>query len=229
MKLETAVMQRFMDILENREELVNPLLNRHQVYRDMVYHRFYETLTNIYPILTEQLGDELEELIIEFQKYGARSYLLSDMAFEFGEFLKSHKGSELPYLGDLLWLEYGELLLLKKEHPKECSTFSWEFEYILSDSFLFRELRYPVYRGDFESEGSYPLMLFYDYEQKGVYFEEITPFAYKLLELLQNHSVKESIAAAADSFNVDTEALRDPVAQLMQSWCDKGVIKQLKE
>lgn len=224
MKLESAVMQRFMDIIQSQEELVNPLLNRHQVYRDMVYHRFFETLTNIYPILTEQLGDELEDLIVEFQKYGARSYLLSDMAFEFGEFLKSLKGQELPYLEDLLWLEYGELLLLKKEHRKECSAFSWESEYTLSDSFLFRELHYPVYRGDFESEGVYPLLLFYDCVQNGVYFEEITPFAYKMLELLQDNSIEESIAAVAEFFNVDLEALRDPVAQLMQSWCDKKIL-----
>ena len=120
-------MEQFIGILTSDEPIENPLRDRNQVYRDMVYHRFFETITNIYPILTAQMGNQLTLVIREFQREGAESPLIVEMAYEFGEFLKHHPiYNEIPYLDDLLWLEWSEMELLLEQFSDEEIAFDWE-------------------------------------------------------------------------------------------------------
>lgn len=225
MKVETAVMERFMEIIQGDEPLINPLRNRYQVYRDMVYHRFFETITNIYPILSRQLGERLPEVIREFQQRGAASVLIREMAYEFGEFLRNHPiHEELPYLEDVLWLEWGEMALLLEIFEGDNALFEWNGRYKLSSSVRLRQLRYPIYRGDFESAGAYPLLLNYDFNEDRVYFEEITPLGYDLLILLENKGMEEALNEIALRYRVDQEDLKEPLEQLLKQWCDKKIL-----
>lgn len=225
MKVETAVMERFMEIIQGDEPLINPLRNRYQVYRDMVYHRFFETITNIYPILSRQLGERLQEVIREFQQRGAASVLIREMAYEFGEFLRNHPiHEELPYLEDVLWLEWGEMALLLENFEGDNALFEWNGRYKLSSSVRLRQLRYPIYRGDFESAGAYPLLLYYDFNENRVYFEEITPLGYDLLIFLENKGMEEALNEIALRYRVDQEDLKEPLEQLLKQWCDKKIL-----
>lgn len=225
MKIETLIMQRFVEIIESDEALFNPLMNRHQVYRDMVYHRFSETISNTYPILSERLGERLHGLIREFQRSGAKSVLMSDMASEFGDFLKNHPiHREFPYLEDLLWFEYSEMELLLEQFKEEEAAFSWSGHYRLSSSSRVKQLSYPLHRGDFEDSGIYPLLLYYDFEESRVYFEEITPFAYTVLTMFRVHAPNEVLEALSRSYEVDQDDLLEPLEQLLNQWCNKKII-----
>ena len=91
MKTETAVMERLVQIIQNNEELSNPLHNRLQVYRDMVHFRFVETIENIYPILSSLLGEQMmHDLIREFIASGPKNPFITKMADEFGNFIRHH-------------------------------------------------------------------------------------------------------------------------------------------
>ena len=226
MQLEQSKMEQFIGILTSDEPIINPLRDRNQVYRDMVYHRFFETITNIYPILTAQMGNQLTPLIREFQREGARSALIVEMAYEFGEFLKHHPiYNEMPYLNDLLWLEWSEMELLLEQFSDEEIAFDWEKKYTLSSSARFRRLDTPLYRGDFESLGEYPLLLHYDFEEKRVYFEEITPFAYELLKILPTYTPTEALEELARRYEVDQNDLKEPLEQLLNQWCEKKILQ----
>lgn len=225
MKTETTIMERFIRIIESDEPLINPLHNRYQVYRDMVYHRFYETITNIYPILSHTLGEQLPILIREFQNRGATSILMSDMAYEFGEFLKNHSlHKTLPYLEDVLWLEWTEMELLMGQFESSEVSFTWNGTYTLSYSACLRQLRYPIYRRDFESFGLYPLLLYYDFQEERVYFEEITPLGYDLLILLENQDMKEALSEISRSYGIDQMDLQEPIEHLLKQWCEKKIL-----
>lgn len=225
MKVETLIMERFVEIIESDEKLVNPLMNRYQVYRDMVYHRFSETITNIYPILCERLGERLRPLIREFQRSGAMSVLMSDMVREFWDFLKNHPiNAKLDYLNDLLWFEYTEMELLLEKFSDSDATFEWNKRYQLSSSARMRRLSYPLYRGDFETFGEFPLLLYYDFREHRVYFEEITLFAYTLLEMLPIHTPIEALEKLSIRYKVDQNDLKEMLERLFNQWCNKKII-----
>ncbi len=228
MSIEETIMGRFVELIHSDEPLTNPLFNRHQVYRDMVYHRFSETIMNIYPILADKLQDRLPKLIREFQQRGAESVLMSDMAYEFGEFLKKHRiKEELHYLEDLLWLEWSEAELAMNSVEEVKISFDWAKSYRLSPSAYARALKYPVYRGDFETLGEFPLVLYYHFEDERVYFEEITSFAYDLLELFEQSDLHTALEEIARRYEVAVEDIKEPIEELLVKWCEKSILVAL--
>lgn len=226
MKTETAVMQRFVQIIQNNEELSNPLKNRLQVYRDMVQYRFVETLENIYPILSAKLGTELmHELIREFIASGAKNPFIAKMAEEFGNFLRHHpKLKATHYLEDLLWLEYGELLLLSKDFNDIQAQLEWNQKYKLSSSSLVRNISYSVHTGELDSPCVSSLLLYYLFDEDRVYFEEITPFAQQLITKLESQTLEQALNSLADMYDLDIEILRESVEELLQRWCARRIL-----
>lgn len=226
MKTETAVMERLVHIIQNNEALSNPLHNRLQVYRDMVQYRFVETIENIYPILTSVLGNALMyELIREFIASGAKNPFIVKMAEEFGNFLRHHpKLKSFLYLEDLLWLEYGELDLLSKDFNDIQARLEWNQHYRLSSSSLVRNLSYRVHAGEFESPCVTSLLLYYHFDEKRVYFEEITPFAQQLIEKLENLTLERALSVLAEMYELEVETLRESVEELVIKWCHQRVL-----
>jgi len=226
MQLETQIMERFVEIIQSDEALINPLFNRHQVYRDMVFHRFFETLKNIYPILYKQLGEEeFRSVVKEFVAHGTASVLLSGMAQEFGVFLQKHqKYTKMAYLQDLVWLEWSEAELLMQTYNDKKSSFDWKSSYKLCDSVRLRVLHYRVYAGDFTTKGLFALLLYYDFETQSVFFQEITPFAYTFATLLQTTPLQEAIVLIASEYKLDQDDLKKPLRALLQEWSKKMII-----
>lgn len=228
MKTETAVMERFVQIIQNNEPISNPLHNRLQVYRDMVHFRFLETIGNIYPILSSHLGDQMmHDLIREFMASGAISPFVSKMPEEFGNFLRHHKKlKKTPFLEDLLWLEYGEFDLLNKKFYDTKAVLKWDANYCLSSSCMLRSLSYRVHAGEFESPCISSLLLYYHFDEKRVYFEEITPFANQLIEKLENLTLASAVVALAEIYQLDVNVLRESVGILVEKWCNQRVLIQ---
>ncbi len=231
MKTETAVMKRFVQIIQNDEALSNPFRNRLQVYRDMVHFRFVETIENIYPILCKKLGPQLvHELIREFIAKGAKNPFIVKMSQEFGDFLRHNpKTKGYGFLEDLLWFEYSELDLLNRDFNEVKAGFDWNTHYILSSSSLIRNLSYKVYTGEFESPCIASLILYYNFDEKRVYFEEITPFAQQLIEQLQSMTLEGAVSVLAQMYELDTKVLRESVETLVKKWCNQRILIKLTE
>lgn len=231
MKTETAVMERLVQIIQNDEELSNPLHNRLQVYRDMVHFRFVETIENIYPILTSVLGNALvHDLIREFITIGAKTPFIVKMAEEFGTFLRHHPTLKSTlFLEDLLWLEYGELVLLNRDFKDIQARLDWNQQYRLSSSSLVRSVSYRVHTGEFESPSASSLLLYYHFDEKRVYFEEITPFARQLIELFEKMTLEASVMVLAQKYELDAKRLRESVEQLVIKWCNQRVLIKFTE
>lgn len=226
MQLETQIMERFVQIIQSDDPLINPLLNRHGVYRDMVFHRFFETLKNIYPLLTKQVGEaEFRAIVQEFIAHGANAVLLSDMPKEFGIFLQNHGTfSKRAYLQDLLWFEWSEAELLLKAYDATKSSFSWKNDYRLSDSTRLRALGYPIYKGDYSTKGVFPLLLYYNFQSHSVFFEEITPFAYELATLLQTTHLQKAIGLLGLKYGLNEYELKKVVTLLLEEWSEKMIL-----
>lgn len=231
MKTETAVMERFIQIIQNNEEISNPLHNGLQVYRDMVHFRFLETIENIYPILTSLVEPQIMHgLIREFIASGAKNPFIGKMAEEFGDFLRHHpKLKSTLFLDDLLWLEYGELDLLSRDFNDAQARLQWNQQYELSSSSLIRNLSYRVHTAEFESPCISSLLLYYHFDEKRVYFEEITPFAQQLIELLERMTLERSVMVLAEMYELDVEILRENIEQLVTKWCNQRVLIKSSE
>ena len=231
MKTETAVMERLVQIIQNNEELSNPLHNRLQVYRDMVHFRFVETIEAIYPILSSLLGPKvMHDLIREFIASGPKNPFITNMADEFGNFIRHHsKLKGYLYLEDLLWLEYSELDLLNKKFHDTQSSLNWNEHYHLSSSAMVRSLSYRVHAGEFESPCVSSLLLYYHFDEKRVYFEEITPFAQQLIEKLESLTLEQSLIALAEMYELDVEILRESVEKLINKLCNQRVLIKSKK
>lgn len=231
MKTEIAVMERLVQIIQNNEELSNPLHNRLQVYRDMVHFRFVETIESIYPILTSVFGNAMmHNFIREFIAIGAKTPFIVKMAEEFGNFLRHHpKLKSTLFLEDLLWLEYGELDLLSRDFKDTQAQLDWKKRYRLSSSSLVRNVSYRVHTGEFESSCASSLLLYYHFDEKRVYIEEITPFAQQLIERLDKGTLEQALSALAAMYELEVEALRENVEKLLQKWCARQILIYLLE
>ena len=231
MKTETAVMERFVQIIQNNEQISNPLYNRLQVYRDMVHYRFVETIKNIYPILSARLGSAMmHDLIREFIASGAKNPVIAMMAEEFAEFLRQHKKLKSTlFLEDLLWFEYGELYLLSKNFHDTKATMKWDEHYRLSSSSMVRSLDYRVHTGEFESSCDSSLLLYYHFDEERVYFEEITPFAQQLIKKLGSMTLQRALIDLAQMYELDVETLRESIGILVEKWCNQRVLTQSTE
>lgn len=231
MKTETAVMERFVQIIQNNEKLSSPLLNRLQVYRDMVHFRFAEMIENIYPILSSLLGAKMmHDLIREFIASGVKNPFIAKMAEEFGDFIRHHsKLKSTLFLEDLLWLEYGEFDLLSKKFHDTQATLMWDERYRLSSSSMLRSLSYRVHSGEFESPCVSSLLLYYHFDEERVYFEEITPFAQQFIEKLESLTLEQALIALSQMYELDVETLRQSVGILVEKWCNQRVLIQYTE
>jgi hypothetical protein len=197
----------------------------------MVHFRFVETIKNVYPILTSVLGDDLmHEFIREFIGLGANSPFIAMMPEEFGEFMRRHKKLKSTlFLEDLLWFEYGELDLLSKKFHDTQASLAWDEHYHLSSSCMVRSLGYRVHAGEFESPAISSLLLYYHFDEKRVYFEEITPFAQQLIEQLETLTLDSAVGVLAEMYALDSEVLRESVEKLIQKWCDQRVLTHYKD
>ena len=58
LELEIKIVKRFIDLIGNKDKIVNPLFNRVQVYQDMVYFHFYETISNLLPLFCKTISQK---------------------------------------------------------------------------------------------------------------------------------------------------------------------------
>lgn len=189
--------QYIVDIAFNKKEI--PANNKGlQAYRFLVEYRFFEVLSNAFPIFYSMVDQKrFEQAVIAFMQSGAKSNEMWRVPDEFRLFVKEQEFFQqtMPFVHDLLWFEWIEVALMMGTYgPKEQSIFSWDKEYTLSKSAVLKVLDYPVYeQKNFENRGEYHLLAYYDFDAKQVYFREIGPPLYLFLSALETKGIQGAL------------------------------------
>lgn len=226
--LEFEIQNRFIEHITGRREIKNPKANRIETYRELVNFRFQEIINNAFPIFQEQVGKErMKELIKGFIAHKPESPYIWQAPLEFIRFIKNHKmAPDLPWAEDLLWYEWTEVdIFMRCPAPdKRQMQFDWKKPWRLSKSAQMRRLKYRVYLNDFEEPGEYPLILYYNYPEEEVHFQEITPFLYDFFHSTRKTAL-ESLHETCNTHKIIPGDLEKLLYDVMQNYIDKKILE----
>ena len=172
------------------------------IQRSLVRHRFQEVLSHAFPLWYARVDKEaFESSLYAFMQHGAQSPLIWKTPDAYRKFVHQERlFREMPCSDDLLWFEWIEVALIMGNYqPYVSSDFSYDKEYKVSRSCALRCLHYNVFEKDtMEKEGEYPLLAYYDFEDDGVYFREISEVLMLFLEHLRYQSMADALDAVAE-------------------------------
>ncbi len=198
------------------------------LYKELVYYRFYEVLSNANPIFSSLLSEKkLKKLIVEFMHHGAKTDLIWQLPNEFRTFIKKEKKLEksMPYIHDLLWFEWIEIKLFMQDYSAfSFSKLNFKNEYKLSKSARIKKLSYKVYERDFENSGEYFVLAYYDMNVQEVRYREISEFMYVFIKNLKNNSLIEVIRKMSKRYSLEHKEIKNILKEPLQELCELGVI-----
>ena len=214
--LERDVQERFISFISGQVEIPQPDKNPLRIYKELVHYRFDEVIRNAMPDFCEILGEErLDRLIFEFIQSKPETPYVWQVPSAFMTFLlNSHAVDDISYASDLMWFESIEIELLMGQYEKpEPQVFSWERDYKPSSSVRIKVLNHTVNQDKFDFVEAHPLVMYYNFEEYGVFYQEVTPFMYKFLSYLKNLSPQEALESICADFEIEE---KDEVKELLQ-------------
>lgn len=202
-----------------------------KAYKFLVFYRFFEVLSNAYPIFFSMVDiKRFEKIVYKFMQSGATSNVMWKVPNEFRKFVKKQKHfREFKYIDDLLWFEWIEVKLLMKSKKSEIkSTFHWKQKYALNSSAVIRKLKYKVFEaGSYDQRDEYFLLAYYDFDEKKVYYREISKVLYLFLEKLHTCGLKKAIKSIAELTGEDTKAVKDFFQNTLEELHTLRVLKEI--
>lgn len=201
-----------------------------QIYKDLVYERFYEVLSNANPIFLSIVGEvKFGKILRKFIASGyAKSKLIWQLSKEFKNFIKDKKIlKKLPFIDDLLWLEFSEIKLFMKDCKNlKTSKFAWENRYKISKKALIKSLKYRVCTKEFEKKEKNFILAYYDESQKMVIYREISNFLYDFLKLNAKFSAKNSFKKLAKKYEI-SKNLKEELENSLQNLCELKILEKI--
>jgi len=202
-----------------------------KVYKSLVLHRFYEVLSNGFPIFYNEIDEkEFEKVVYKFMQYGAKSTVMWKMPNEFRRFIKKSKIlKDIPYINDLLWFEWIEVELMMKNYKlQKLSKFSFKNEYKLSKSSVLKKLKYKVFeKGSYNSKGEYYLLAYYDFNDFQVYYREISLPLYLFLKEINKNGLQGAIKLIATMSDEKKKAVKTLFQEPLEELVNLNVIERI--
>lgn len=202
-----------------------------KIYKSLVLHRFYEVLSNGYPLFFEQVSEErFEKLVYEFMQYGAKSTVMWKMPNEFRKFVKKSKVlKDIPYINDLLWFEWIEVELMMNNYKLQKSKkFSFNNEYKLNKNSILKKLKYKVFEdGSYDKEGEYYLLAYYDFNEYQVFYREISLPMYLFLKELNKNGLQKAIKLIADMSDEKKKAVKEFFSEPLDELVGLNILKRI--
>lgn len=227
--------------LEEQTKLVNIVFGKSElpeghkgfkVYKALVLHRFYELLSNAFPLWYEEVDkNEFKKAVYKFMCHGAKSDVMWKTPNEFRKFIsESNLFKNTAYLNDLLWFEWIEVkLIMKSQHIHESKEFSYRSDYILSSSCAIKKLKYKVFeRGNFGHSGQFYIMAYYDFSDYEVYYREISELMFVLLKEAKKTTMKKAIEKVAQLSGNDSKDVREFFKDSLKELLDLNIIERIK-
>ncbi len=201
---------------------------RIKVYQELVFHRFFEVITNANPILNSLIGEKkFEKVIAKFIKDGAKTDLIWQLPNEFRKYVKNNRTifKDMPYIDDLLWFEWIEIELFMKDYSSfKKNKFDMKNSYKLSYGAKLKKLSYKVYEKEFKTKDKYTLLAYYDQNLKEVIYREISPFMYDFLKLIGKMSIKDAIKDTSKKYELEAKDLKEILVEPLKELCSLGVL-----
>ena len=201
--------------------------HRLQAYQELVFHRFYEVISNCFPIMMEHVGSKIvRPLVVRFMQQKPKTLFIWQSPNEFRRFVKEEDELQaFPFIHDLLWFEWIEVELFMKEYGSlHVSTFSWEDEYRLGNNAVIKSLSYKVFEREFKTPGEYWVLGYYDIASGDVYFRELNEVLYLFLETQERVGTKAALQTIAALAEADEESVKAVLEEALVTLCANHVI-----
>lgn len=202
-----------------------------KIYKSLVLHRFFEVLSNGYPIFFQKISEKrFEKIVYEFMRYGAKSTVMWKMPDEFRKFIKKSKVlKDIPYINDLLWFEWIEVELMMKNYKLQKSKkFSFKNEYKLNKNSILKKLKYKVFEdGSYDKKGEYYLLAYYDFNDYQVYYREISELMYLFLKELDKNGLKKAIKSIADMSDEKKKSVKEFFKEPLDELVSLNILKRI--
>ena len=227
--LERAVQERFVGFISGKIEIPQTSTNPIRIYKELVHYRFDEVIRNAMPDFSEVLGEErLNKLIFDFIQSKPQTPYVWQVPSLFRNYLLDfHHVDDIPYASDLMWFESIEIELLMGQYVKprvEC--FNWEKLYVLSSSMRMKVLNYAVNKAEFEYIQAHPLLMYYHFDEHGIYFQEITLFMYTFLSYLHDRLPYEALSSTCKDFEIDdVNGAKELLHEALEEFVRLSIIK----
>jgi hypothetical protein len=202
-----------------------------KVYKSLVLHRFYEVISNGFPLFFKSIDKErFRDIVYEFMKYGAKSTVMWKMPNEFRKFVKKSKIlKDIAHINDLLWFEWIEVELMMKNYklPKQ-KKFSFKNEYKLNSSAVLKKLKYRVFEeGSFEKKGEYYLIAYYDFNDYQVYYREISSLMYLFIKELDKNGIQKAVKFIAKESGEGKKEVKEFFKETLKELVSLNIIKRI--
>lgn len=222
--------KEFVEVVTQQKPLPKKDKNALRVYQELVFHRFYEVISNALPIFNELIETKrLEELIIAFIHNGARTPLIWQMPNEFRKFVKQHPElfSDMPYINDLLWFEWIEIRLFMQDYTHTSKqNFRFKKFYQLSKGARIKKLSYKVYEKEFTTQGDYFVLAYYDKKARQVFYREVSEFMYRYIKALKTQNANDAVTAMSTRYGLDNKEVKDVLKDALKELCTLGVLEE---
>ncbi|PSM53072.1 hypothetical protein CBLAS_1848 [Campylobacter blaseri] len=197
------------------------------LYQNLVFQRYYEILSNAYPIFASIIPDDkFKKMVQDFLEFGARNEYVWKMPKEFGKYLTSSKKyKNLPYTKDLLWFEWIEIELFMKNYDDfEKSKFSLKSNYILNKNAKIKKLKYKVHLKDLENKEKCALLAYYDTQSKIVIYRELSLSMYEFIKLMKHNSFKKSSKIICKKYDLEKKESKKILKKALKELVNLGVL-----
>ena len=228
---ENKIQKHFLYQVNGLNKITAPKKNPIQIYKDMVHYRFIEVIKNALPIFSKEISRKrLNKLVFKFIQSNPKTPYIWKMPFEFRTFiLKNKLLQDMPYLADLLLFEWIEIELFMNEYKKKKSCkFSWKKNLSINDSARLYAFDYPVYKEKYKKRGKYHLLVYYDFDDHEVHFQEITEFMYLFLKSLKKHDSKSALKKVSKNFGASFKDTKKLLKEPLNFFCNKKILKDIK-
>ena len=182
----TQVVKSFFDTSLYKKQTQNKGL---LVYQDLVHHRFYELLSNSFPLFYEMIEEsEFESVINKFMSYGANDLFIWKTPKEFIKFVKRAKlFKDKPYIYDVLLFEWVEIELMMKDYSKVKQLgFSWNNKYVKAKNLIVFKSKYKLIEKDFTKKETQYILARFDLETYEVDYMPLHEAFYLFVKTINN-------------------------------------------
>lgn len=230
MNLEKEIQKRFFNLVRGKEVNASELNSRLHTYHELIEYRFYEVISNAFPILRSKVDEHVwDQTVAAFIARKPKSPYIWEAPCEFIQLVEKKKLFNFPWIKDLMWFEWMEIKLTMSEeiHYRKTETFDWTKKWNLAKSAAIKMLRHPVYQEDFEQKGRFPIILYNHQDDNEIYYLEITEFLYRFLTQLQEgESPQNALKHTCKKYRLNQSEVKELLDGALVTFINNGILIQ---
>lgn len=226
--IEKEIQKRFFNLVRGKEVNAKELNSRLGTYHELIEYRFYEVISNAFPILRSKVNESAwDQAIAIFVANKPKSPYIWESPCEFIQLVEKKKLFDFPWLKDLMWFEWMEIKLTMTQENRylKTGTFDWTKKWNLASSAAIKMLRYPVYQETFEQKGRFPIILYNHQDDNEIYYLEITEFLFRFLSLLhEGENPKNALKLTCKKYKLLQHEVKELLDGALVTFVNNGIL-----